>query len=419
MPAYRTIDDIFLGDVEFWKRPIAERHEAFAALREETRRGGGMCFHEEVTVMGGDSAGPGYWSAVTYDDVQAVSRNPQCFSSASGVISNDPAPEYLAVGSIIVMDDPRHTKFRRLVQKAFTPRMLASVGASVRERARRLVDAAKETGGSCDFVEAFAAPLPLQVICDMLGIPERDERQVFAWTNVLLGVGDPELVTDIADLKAAATGFLQYAMALGASRADDPGDDLSSLLMQAEVDGERLTPFEFGAFVVLLAIAGNETTRNAISWGMHLLTEHPDQRALLQANYQAMSVRATEEMVRWSSPVIHMRRTALADTTVGNTKIAAGEKVVMWYWSANRDETMFEDPGRFDIQRENAIEMVGFGGGGGHFCLGANLARREIQVIFDEIFRGLPDLEITGPPERLQANFINGIKRMPCEFTVR
>ena len=418
MPAYRTVDDIFLGDVEFWRRPIPERHEAFAALREQSRRGGGLCFHEEVTVMGGDSAGPGYWSAVTYDDVQAVSRDPQSFSSASGVISNDPAPEYLAVGSIIVMDDPKHTKVRRLVQKAFTPRTLAAVEESVRERARRLVESARETEGSCDFVEAFAAPLPLQVICDMLGIPEKDEQQVFAWTNVLMGVGDPEFVSDIEILKSSAMAYLEYAMGLGAERAEHPGDDLSSLLMQAEIDGERLNPFEFAAFVILLSIAGNETTRNAISWGMHLLTEHPDQRALLQANFAAMAPRAVEEIVRWSSPVIHMRRTALADTTVGGTKISEGEKVVMWYWSANRDETMFEDSARFDIERENAIEMAGFGGGGSHFCLGANLARREISVMFDEIFQGLPDLEITGPPDRLQSNFFNGIKRMPCEFTV-
>jgi methyl-branched lipid omega-hydroxylase len=418
MPAYRTVDDIFLGDVEFWRRPIPERHDAFAALRQETRRGG-MCFHEEVTVMGGDSAGPGYWSAVTYDDVQAVSRNQQSFSSASGVISNDPAPEYLAVGSIIVMDDPRHTKLRRLVQKAFTPRMLASVNESVRARARRLIEAARETGGSCDFVEAFAAPLPLQVICDMLGIPAKDEQEVFHWTNVLLGVGDPEFVTDIEVLKASATAYLQYAILLGAERAEHPADDLSSLLMQAEVDGERLTPFEFAAFVVLLSIAGNETTRNAVSWGMHLLTEHPDQRVLLQANYEAMAPRAVDEIVRWATPVIHMRRTALADTTVGDTKVSAGEKVVMWYWSANRDEKMFKDAARFDIERENNIEMVGFGGRGSHFCLGANLARREIQVMLDEIFKSLPDLEITGPPDRLQSNFINGIKRMPCEFTVR
>jgi cytochrome P450 len=416
MPAYRTVDDVHLGDIEFWTRPIDERQEAFAALRAESRRGG-MCFHEEITVMGGDFAGPGYWSAVTHDDVHAVSHDQHRFSSASGIISNDVDPEYLKTGSIIVMDDPRHAKLRRLVSKAFTPRTLASVQDSVRERARRLIAAARETGGSCDFVEAFAAPLPLQVICDMVGIPEADEKQVFHWTNVLLGVGDPEFVTDMNDLHTTAAAFFSYAAQLGADRAEHPRDDLSTRLMQAEVDGERIDPMEFAAFIILLAIAGNETTRNALSWAMYLLTEHPDQRARLQANYPAMATGAVEEIVRWASPVLHMRRTALVDTVVGDTTIAAGEKVVMWYWSANRDEAVFSDGARFDIERVNPTGMVGFGAGGGHFCLGASLARREIHVMLDELFRGLPDLEITGPPERLRSNFINGIKRMPCEFT--
>jgi cytochrome P450 len=189
--------------------------------------------------------------------------------------------------------------------------------------------------------------------------------------------------------------------------------------MHAEIDGERLTPFDFAAFIVLLALAGNETTRNAISWGMHLLTEHPDQRARLQANYEAMATRATDEIVRWASPVISMRRIALADTVVGDTKIAAGEKLVMWYWSANRDEQVFTDADRFDIERPNAAAMIGFGAGGAHYCLGASLARREIHVMFDEIFKHLPDLQTTGRMDRLESNFMNGIKRMPCEFTVR
>ncbi len=418
MPAYRTVDDIQLGDVEFWKQPIPDIDRAFAALREETRRGGGMCFHEEITLMGGDSPGAGYWSAVTYDDVRAVNRNQKVFSSASGVISNDPAPEYLAVGSIIVMDNPRHAKYRSLVAKAFTPRTLATAEKAIHDRARRLVDAARETGGSCDFVEAFAAPLPLQVICDMLGIPESDEAQVFHWTNVLLGIGDPEMGADVHDLTTAATQFMEYAAGLGIERAANPRDDLSSLLMQAEVEGDRLTPFDFAAFVVLLAIAGNETTRHAMSWGMHLLTEHPDQRALLAANYEAMAPAAVDEIVRWATPVVYMRRTALADAVVGDTHISEGDKVVMWYWSANRDETVFPDGARFDIQRPNIAEMQGFGGGGTHFCLGASLARRELTVMFDEIFRGLPDLQITGPIDRLQGNFVNGIKAMPCEFSV-
>jgi cytochrome P450 len=418
MPAYRTVDDIRLGDVEFWKQPIPEIDRAFAALREETRSGGGMCFHEEVTAMGGDAPGPGYWSAVTFDDVRAVNRDQQNFSSASGVISGEPAPEYLAVGSIIVTDNPRHHQLRSLVSKAFTPRTLAKAEDAIRERARRLVDAARETGGSCDFVASFAAPLPLQVICDMLGIPAADEQQVFHWTNVLLGIGDPEMVTDISDLTTAATEFLGYAAQLGVERAAHPRDDLSSLLMQAEVDGERLTPFDFAAFVVLLAIAGNETTRHGMSWGMHLLTQHPDQRARLAADYGKLAPHAIEEIVRWATPVLHMRRTALADVVVGDTKISAGDKVVMWYWSANRDESVFPEGNRFDIERPNTSDMVGFGGGGTHYCLGASLARREMTVMFDEILHGLPDLEITGPPNRLQANFVNGIKSMPCEFSV-
>jgi cytochrome P450 len=419
MPAYRTVDDIQLGDVEFWKQPLPEIGRAFTALREETRGGGGMCFHEEITAMGGAAPGPGYWSAVTFDDVRAVNRDQRTFSSAGGVISGDPDPQYLAVGSIIVMDNPKHHKIRSLVSKAFTPRTLAKAEDSIRERARRLIDQARETGGSCDFVETFAAPLPLQVICDMLGIPEADEQKVFHWTNVLLGIGDPEMVTDISALTTAATEFMGYAAALGVERADHPGEDLTSLLMQAEVDGERLSPFDFAAFVVLLSIAGNETTRHGLSWGMHLLTEHPGQRALLAANYQVMAPRAIEEIVRWGSPILSMRRVALADTVVGDTKIAAGDKVVMWYWSANRDEAVFADGARFDIERHNAGEMVGFGGGGTHYCLGASLARSEMHVMLDEIFRNLPDLEITGPPSRLQGNFVNGIKSMPCEFSVR
>jgi methyl-branched lipid omega-hydroxylase len=418
MPDYRTVDDIFLGDVEFWARPIAERHAAFAALRAETRRGGGMCFHEEISILEGNPQGPGFWSAVTYEDVQAVSRNQAVFSSASGITMNEPVPEALQIGSIINMDDPRHGKFRRLVQKAFTPRMVASVEESVRARACRLVESARETGGACDFVEAFAAPLPLQVICDMLGIPPEDERQIFQWTNDILDVGDPEFPTDLDQLMVSIQGMVIYAHQLAEQRAARPGDDISSVLMQAEVDGERLTPMEFACFFALLAIAGNETTRNAISWGMKLLTDHPDQRALLQANYAELAPNAAEEMVRWASPVIHMRRIALDDVQVGDTKVAAGDKVVMWYWSANRDEGVFEDGDQFDIRRVNAMDMVGFGAGGTHFCLGANLARREIQVMFEEILTGLPDLQITGEPDRLMSGFINGIKRMPCEFTV-
>ena len=258
--------------------------------------------------------------------------------------------------------------------------------------------------------------LPLAVICDMLGVPRADEKQIFDWTNAILGIGDPDFPQDLNGLIESAMGMFNYAQELGNDRLANPREDITSTLMHAEVDGERLSASEFGSFFILLAVAGNETTRNAISWGMHQLTQHPDQRRTLAANYAEMSMRATDEIVRWASPVIHMRRIATRDVDVNGTHVAEGDKVVMWYWSANRDPKVFPDPHAFDITRANASEMIGYGGGGPHFCLGANLARREIQVMFDEIFRQLPNLEVTGEPDRLASAFINGIKRMPCAW---
>ena len=413
MPEYRTVDDIELGDIEFWKRPLDERHAAFEALRAEPT----MCFHEEITTLEGGIKGPGFWSAVSWPDVRAVNRNPQVFSSAGGIVLGESVPETLEFfGSMIVMDDPRHAKFRLLVQKGFTPKMVAQVEESVRLRAKELVAAAKAHGGPLDFVEHFAAPLPLQVICDMLGVPEQDEKQIFEWTNVILGVGDPDFAMDLNGLIEAAMGMFNYAQELGTDRLANPREDITSTLMHAEVDGQRLTPSEFGSFFILLAVAGNETTRNAISWGAHLLTNHPDQRRTLKENYAELSLKAADEIVRWSSPVIHMRRIATRDFDLNGTHISEGEKVVMWYWAANRDPAVFPEPETFDIFRVNTNEMAGYGAGGPHFCLGANLARREIQFMFDEIFRELPGLEITGEPDRLVSAFINGVKRMPCDW---
>ncbi|WP_420453285.1 cytochrome P450 [Ilumatobacter sp.] len=419
MPEHRTIGDIHPGSNEFWTRPLVERDEAFRALRAESKDGDGMCFHEEISVIEGAVKGPGFWSAVTYDDIREVNRKAQLFSSAGGITLGETSPETLEFfGSMIVMDDPRHAKFRMLVQKGFTPKTVAAIEESVRVRARELVDAAKRTDGEVDFVEAFAAPLPLQVICDMLGVPPEDEQQIFEWTNVILGAGDPDFALDLDGLITGAAGMFEYAQRLGEDRLEHPREDITSILMHAEVNGQRLTPAEFGSFFILLAVAGNETTRNAISWGMHQLTAHPDQRELLRSNFDELSLPAADEIVRWSSPVIHMRRVANEDVRVGSTEIAAGEKVVMWYWSGNRDEAVFEDGHRFDITRPNTRDMAGYGAGGPHFCLGANLARREIQVMYDAIFRELPDLEVTGEPDRLVSGFINGIKRMPCRFSV-
>jgi len=317
------------------------------------------------------------------------------------------------------MDDPKHFRLRSIVSKGFTPKEITRVEQYVKTKATAIVDELLEKypDGECDFVEEVAAPLPLQIICEMMGIPAEDEQQVFAWTNVILGVGDPEYGTSIDDLMAAALGMFSYAQALGEDRRANPTSDLTSAMMNAEVDGEQLTPAEFGSFFILLAVAGNETTRNAISWGMHQLTANPDQKRIWMEDFDARTPDAIEEIVRWGSPVIHMRRTANEDTRIGDQEIAAGDKVVMWYWSANRDETVFADADRFDITRANAKAQVGYGAGGPHFCLGANLARREITMMFQEIFQWLPDLEITSEPARLLSPFINGIKRMECRFT--
>ena len=250
----------------------------------------------------------------------------------------------------------------------------------------------------------------------MMGIPPEDYAKIFKWTNTILGVGDPEFGGTLEDLMAHALEMFMYAQALGEDRRANPQNDITSVMMAAEVDGDQLTPQEFGSFFILLVVAGNETTRNAISHGMKALTDFPDQRELLFGDFEAHSKTAMEEIVRWATPVIHFRRTATEDTTVGGQDIKAGDKVVMFYNSGNRDERVFDDPFTFDVTRPMQPAQIGFGAGGPHFCLGANLARREMTVMFDEIRRRLPSLRITGEPDYLQSAFINGIKRMPCAW---
>jgi cytochrome P450 len=289
----------------------------------------------------------------------------------------------------------------------------------VRTKAAEIVDRVldKYPGGECDFVEEFAAPLPLEVICDMMGIPAEDTARIFHWTNIILGAGDPDIGGDYGILMGAGLEMFQYAQALGEDRRAHPTDDITSVMMNAEVDGEQLTPQEFGSFFILLVVAGNETTRNAISHGMKALTDFPDERARWFGDFETHTRTAVDEIVRYSTPVIHFRRTATEDTVLGGQELKAGDKVVMLYSAANRDERVFDDPERFDVTRPLQPQQVGFGAGGPHFCLGANLARREISVMFDEIRRRLPDLRITAEPAYLQSNFINGIKRLPCAWT--
>jgi cytochrome P450 len=403
------LDAIRLGSPDVWARP--DREGIFAKLRAERP----VSFHEEPEFPGFPK-GPGFWSVVRYDDVLRVSRDAETFISGQGSNIGDLPVELLEFfGSMINMDAPRHTKLRKLVNRGFTPRVVASLEGSVRETARRIVRTVAPKG-ACDFVEEIAAALPLKIICDMMGIPESDNRRMFELSNVILGIGDPEYGTTMDVLMSAAVELAQYAQRLGEERMAHPREDITSVLMQADVDGDRLTPAEFASFFILLVVAGNETTRNAISHGMKALTDFPDERRRWMADFEAVAPTAVEEIARWATPVIHFRRTATRDVEIGGQAIRAGEKVVMWYNSANRDPAAFADPYRFEVTR-TPNEHVGFGGGGAHFCLGANLARREIKVMFEELLRALPDIRVVGEPDLLFSAFIHGIKRMRVEWT--
>jgi cytochrome P450 len=410
-----TVDEIRLGDPAFWRLPIEEREGAFLTLRRERP----VSFHDQLDPRLPSAAG--FWALTRHADVLEAGTTPKVFSSARGIGIVDLPPEFLEFfGSMIAMDDPRHGRLRRLVSAAFTARQLAKVETEVRAAAARVMDAVAEKG-ECDFVTEISAPFPIRIICEMMGIPESQHAFVFEQTNIILGAGDPEYVEETADLLMAfykaGAALAELMKDLARTRRTHPTEDLTSVLVHAEIAGDRLTEQEMGSFFVLLVAAGNETTRNAISHGMKALSDHPDQRRIWQQDFERIAPTAVEEIVRWASPVIFMRRSAVCDTEIGGTKIDAGDKVLLFYPSANRDETVFRDPFRFDVRRD-PNDHLAFGGGP-HFCLGANLARREIAVMFEELFRRLPDLEITGPPDRLFSPFIHGIKHMPCRFTPR
>ena len=405
--------DIDISAVEFWTGDRQRREDVFATLRQHPAQ-----FFEEVEYEPFPK-GPGYYAFTRYDDVWTASRNPQLFRSGSGVnIGDMPAEINEFFGSVIAMDDPRHARLRAVVARGFTPRTIAKVDEYVKVKAAEIISRIQEQfpGGECDFVEHVAAPLPLEIICEMMGIPQNDFAQILAWTNVILGVGDPEAGGTFDTLLENSMAMYAYAQALGEDRLAKRQDDITSELMHAEVDGKRMTSQEFGSFFILLVAAGNETTRNAISHGMKALTEQPEQKAIWWSDFDNVTRTAVDEIVRWSSPVIHMRRTVFSDTELGGISLKAGDKAVMFYCSANRDETKWTNPHEFDVRRDLNPQQVGFGAGGPHFCLGANLARREIGVIFREIRDRLPNMRITGEPAYLQSSFINGIKRMPCSW---
>ena len=414
------VDEINLSDWDFWALPPEEREGAFKTLREQRP----VAFFEEPEVFGTSipiPRGAGYYAVTRHADIVELSRTPETFSSAAGATSVlDMPPAFLEFfGSMINMDDPRHARLRRIVSAGFTPRMIKRFEDDVQRAAIEIVDGVIEKG-ECDFVTEVAARLPLKIICDMAGIAERDYDFVFTRSNVILGATDPEYVPEGADivtaLLEAGQELSQLMEELARHRAEHPTDDLTSALVNANVDGEQLTHQELASFFILLVVAGNETTRNAISHAMEQLTEHPDQAELWASDFDALAPTAVEEIVRWASPVIFMRRTATGPTRVGDQEVPEGAKLILYYSPGNRDEAVFDEPYRFDLRRD-PNPHVGFGGPGPHFCLGAHLARREITVMFRELLARIPDIHATGEPERLRSSFINGIKHLPVQFT--
>jgi len=409
------LGDIDLGSLEFWERDDDVRDGAFATLRRESP----ITFFD-VAEFPGFSAGAGHWALTRFDDIHHASRHPEIFSSIPTSTSLNEVPPETAefAGSMINLDDPRHLRLRTIVNRAFTPKVVARIEGSVRDRARTIVTnmIANHRDAEADFVAEASSLLPLQVICDMMGIPEEDEAKVFHWTSVMLGFGDDEVSGSFADIIVVLNEIVEYAMSLADERRANPGEDLTTSLVQAEVDGERLTSTEIASFFILLSAAGNETTRNAISHGLVALTRYPEQRERWWSDFEGLAPTAVEEIVRWASPVIFMRRNLTRDIEMHGIEMKSGDKVSVWYNSGNRDEAKFAIPWLFDVTRD-PNPHIGYGGGGAHFCLGANLARREIRVIFEELHRQIPDIVAVEEPAILHSAFLHGIKRLPVAWT--
>ena len=368
-------------------------------------------FREETPVLFlPEPDGPGYWNVFRYDDVVDVSRHPQRFGSSPSVFILDTADSAATSELMINQDAPRHTKMRKLVNRGFTPRQIGAMEPHVRDIVVRLLDAAVAKG-SFDLVHDVAVELPLQVIAELVGVPPEDRHQVFAWTERTMSNDEAETPEAQADARAAIEEMFAYADGLAATRVESDGRDLLSVLLRADVDGEQLTQFEVDVFFLLLMNAGSETTRNLIAGGTLALFEHPEQREIL-ASDPALVPSAVEEMLRWHTPVMHFRRTATEDGEIAGEPVARGDKVVMWYTSANRDDDAFAAAATFDVAR-TPNEHVAFGAGGPHFCLGASLARLEARILFEELLVRMPTLEQAGPAVRLRSNFVHGIKSLP------
>jgi cholest-4-en-3-one 26-monooxygenase len=356
----------------------------------------------------------GFWAVTKHRDVIAISRDSDTFSSYENTaivrfISGN-TRDQIEMQRVIMLniDPPHHTKMRGIVSRGFTPRAISNLREVLNERAKKIVQDALEKGTG-DFVTDVACELPLQAIAELIGVPQEDRHKLFTWSNDMVGYDDPEYS---GDGEMAAAEILGYSMVMAEDRRACPREDIVSKLVGAQVDGDELTSDEFGFFVILLAVAGNETTRNAISHGMLAFLDNPDQWELFKAERPQTAV---DEIVRWATPVTVFQRTATRDTEIGGQIVKKGQRVGMFYRSANFDEEVFENPERFDILR-NPNPHVGFGGTGAHYCLGANLARLEIDLMFNAIADAMPAITKAGDPQRLRSGWLNGVKRLPVSY---
>jgi cholest-4-en-3-one 26-monooxygenase len=369
--------------------------------------------------------GPGFWVITKHAHIVQCNRDAASFSSdqgRGGVVGLEeramgPTEAEEAGGKLMLtIDPPDHTRYRKLVNRGFTPRMISQLEPHIRELTDEVLDRAVAKGGEIDFVVDIAAELPLEVIAELIGVPTDERHKIFEWSNRMIGSEDPEYTVSEEEIFNAQVEMFMYAQALAEKRRAEPADDIISALLSAEVDGESLSDMDFNLFFLLLSVAGNETTRNAISHGMNAFLEHPDQYELLVSDPARYLPGAVEEILRWATPVLYFRRNCTKDTVVGGETIKAGDKISLWYISANRDEDIFDDPFRFDITRD-PNHHIAFGGGGPHFCLGAQLARLEIRLLFEELVRRYPHIEALGKPDRLRSNFIGGIKHLPVRLS--
>ncbi|KUI26587.1 steroid C27-monooxygenase [Mycobacterium sp. IS-1742] len=381
----------------------------------EMRRVAPIWWNEQPVGAGGFDDG-GFWVVTKHRDVKEVSRRSDVFSSLEKTAlpryRDGTVGEQIERGKYVLLnqDAPHHTHLRQIVSRAFTPRAVERLRAELGARAQHIARTALEQGAG-DFVEQVSCELPLQAIAGLMGVPQEDRKKLFDWSNQMVGDQDPEFAGN--DAIGASVELIMYGMQMAADRVANPGDDLVTKLVQADVEGHKLSDDEFGFFVILLAVAGNETTRNSITQGMMAFTDFPDQWELFKRERPAT---AADEIVRWATPVTSFQRTALWDTELSGVTIKKGQRVVMFYRSANFDEDVFEDPYSFDILRD-PNPHVGFGGTGAHYCIGANLARMTIDLMFNAIADHMPDLTPLGKPERLRSGWLNGIKHWQVDYT--